>query len=489
MEALQNLGVTLVPPTLKTHAAIKSTRTHRPIFYSGGFVMTAPIQPPNGTGSKLALRMFYKLPDDMEQRYRLISKFVQQHAATGIFANVSFIDQGIRVKGQVYPICTMDWLEGETLRSYLSKNITDPSKIQPLAEGFRAMMKALTATGGAHGDLSHENIMVVNGKLMLVDYDGMFIPGMALPPVVAGQKNFQHPGRITQKGFFGAYQDNFSAIVIYLSLLALQHKPDLYDTFTTGENIILSKQDFDTPDTSKVLAQIAQITSLTQAIEGFKAICKGDVLQVPSLEEFLKGRRSVTQAALSPVAAAILDQFATFNDEGLPILNATSPNMLVFLSAQGQTVTLAGRVHQATLQADCVRLEFNSGTEIASVVIIEGDGFKKLKKKGQTEINTYSGAWVRVTGTLEMNTINGHDVPAIVTESLQDIAKRDRISILALIGSGDESASTSQAPLTGGSHDYTSSQKAVQAGRPNTGNADNLFKNKPSGGFGSLTDD
>src|SRR5690606_21571221 len=126
-QILRNLHVALVPADLKRYAFVPGKRG--PIIYSGGFVMTSPILEATAN-RKLALRLFYRLPDDMEKRYRAISTFVQQHSASGIFANVTYIERGVTVSGQVYPICTMEWLEGDTLRKYVSKNINNPQKMQ-----------------------------------------------------------------------------------------------------------------------------------------------------------------------------------------------------------------------------------------------------------------------------------------------------------------------------------------------------------------------
>jgi len=84
---------------------------------------------------------------------------------------------------------------------------------------------------------------VAGGHIRLVDYDGMFVPGLrGNAPDERGNDQFQHPTRSKQDHDEGV--DRFAALVIYLSLRALAVDPHLWEEFHTGENLILSRDDF-----------------------------------------------------------------------------------------------------------------------------------------------------------------------------------------------------------------------------------------------------
>src|SRR4029077_855325 len=102
----------------------------------------------------------------------------------------------------------------------------------------------------AHGDLQHGNILIVNGQFKLVDSDGMYVPTLARRNShEVGHPNYQHPRRVATH--FGPYLDNFSAWVIYVSLVALSIDPTLWQTTGAGDECLLFRQeDFNNPDTS-----------------------------------------------------------------------------------------------------------------------------------------------------------------------------------------------------------------------------------------------
>lgn len=488
-QILRNLHVALVPTQLKTYTFVPGKRG--PIIYSGGFVMTSPIEE-TSRRDKLALRLFYRLPDDMEKRYRAISAFVQQHSGTGLFADVTYIERGVTVNGQVYPICTMQWLEGDTLRNYVSKNINNPQKIQPMADNFLKMIEKLRRTGGAHGDLSHDNIMLVNDEFRLVDYDGMYVPDLnGFPPVVAGQDNFQHPERIQTPGYFGPYQDDFSAIAIYISLGAMAFDPGLYNRYENGGNSLLfKKDDFKNPNDSPFLAEVEALNpQMATLAQGFREVCSGDLLHVPSLSDFLRGKRSVARITVNPTALA---GTVIFSQEGSPVFNATSPNRERLLSAQGHVAVVAGKVHAVHQRTDQFLLEFSAGgVSTTFVVFIEGDAYEALQKQGN--LQSYQGAWVKVTGLVELNEINGETIPAIVTDSLQDVTLSTQAQVLSLFRTGNETL-TSAAPTeaqTSWRKKQLMTREATEPskGTANTGSADGALGSlRKKDSFGSLTD-
>src|SRR3989442_14663609 len=57
-----------------------------------------------------------------------------------------------------------------------------------------------------------------------------------------GHRAYQHPERSEQD--YGQEIDRFSALVIYLSLAALERDATLWEHFHTGDNLIFVREDF-----------------------------------------------------------------------------------------------------------------------------------------------------------------------------------------------------------------------------------------------------
>jgi len=62
----------------------------------------------------LALRCFLRNISDQEQRYALISSYVQQDDLP-YTVSFDFLPQGIQVVGKWFPALKMEWVEGESL--------------------------------------------------------------------------------------------------------------------------------------------------------------------------------------------------------------------------------------------------------------------------------------------------------------------------------------------------------------------------------------
>ena len=112
--------------------------------------------------------------------------------------------------------------------------------------------------GIGHGDLAGDNIIVTNsGGVKLVDYDGMYIPNFkGEKSAEMGHADFQHPGRSVDT--FSNKLDNFSALVIHLSLSAISENPNLWEKYNGGDPdcLILRKKDFLNLDISPVYKEL-----------------------------------------------------------------------------------------------------------------------------------------------------------------------------------------------------------------------------------------
>jgi hypothetical protein len=168
----------------------------------------------------------------------------------------------------------MQWIEGDSLVAYIEKNLSSPKALRELAGAWAQMLTDLHQAKIAHGDLQHGNVLVVQGKLRLVDYDGMYVPALnGSRGIELGHRNYQHPKRTELD--FGPHLDNFSAWLIYVSLVALAAQPALWEQLKGGDECLLfRKPDFDAPERSAAFRLLkglpdAQVRGLADRLEHF----------------------------------------------------------------------------------------------------------------------------------------------------------------------------------------------------------------------------
>ena len=96
----------------------------------------------------------------------------------------------------------------------------------------------------AHGDLKPDNILVrEDGTLVLVDYDGMYVPAMKGQKArELGSPDFRHPLRTEDD--FDEHIDDFSIASIALALKAIALKPVLWNEFGGNDRLLFSENDF-----------------------------------------------------------------------------------------------------------------------------------------------------------------------------------------------------------------------------------------------------
>lgn len=250
-----------------------------------------------------AVRCFWRELSDMQQRYRAISAHLAA-AALPYTVGFEYQPRGIRVRGSWYPILKMEWVEGQLLNDFLVSHLSDPLALETLKVSWVRMVCDLERSGCAHGDLQHGNVLVVNGELKLVDYDGMFVPALrGMRSHELGQQHYQHPQRDATD--FGPHLDRFSSWVIYLSIAAVQVDPSLWVSTQAGdERLLLQRNDFVQPSTSPALELLAGHTDpeLQVLASEFRAAIEKPVKAVPSLSTALS--RGSTVSGVDPVRAS-----------------------------------------------------------------------------------------------------------------------------------------------------------------------------------------
>lgn len=410
-QVLQNPRIFLGDNRLKICNIEKDPRG-MPKVRSGGFALTYRLE--NGN-QKWALRCFHKAVTERERMYTAICRYISTHRSD-ILVPVEYINQGVLVKGSWYPITIMDWVEGDTLNNFLYKNINNPSLVVSLGAVFVHVTDELERLNIAHGDLSQLNILICNGKMILVDYDGMFVPELAgKKSTELGNPHFQHPRRSADD--FNPTLDRFSEIVIYLTLKGLALNPRLYQDFGKGgEGLIFKRDDFINPFNSRLLAALEKFLELNDLIRQFRTICVGDISDVPKLGDFLEKLPIVIRPSTIPASLpSLTNQF-------LP-LNATNRGTL--LENEGEYITVIGQItnlREAISRRNEPYALFNFGNykQHCFTVVLWSEALGLLTKSGKKP-GDYYNQWVAVTGFVTIYLTSSGATPQIVLESPTNI--------------------------------------------------------------------
>jgi len=283
-EVIQCPSVCFSNPVLrKTLPAVD--RLGMPIVTSGQFAYVYKLKSMNGDGD-YAVRCFRGYLGDRDQRYRAIQAHVL-NSPVPYLSQFSYSPEGILVGGIRFPILFMQWIDGPTLDLYVSEMLHRRDVLLHLADEWLRVVSAFQAAGIAHGDLQHGNVIVEHGQLRLIDHDGIFVPTMnGWAACEVGHQHYQHPQRAA--GQFDASLDNFSSLVIYLSLLALAERPSLWEEYH-DENLLFTKADFLDPSNSTLFAKIREIGTEHSRLAGVLAdAAAGPPLAVPQLADLVQ---------------------------------------------------------------------------------------------------------------------------------------------------------------------------------------------------------
>lgn len=217
------------------------------------------------TGQRFALKVFKERDTEREDRLRQIAEQLAAYPSP-YWVSYQFLADEVRIESpfgddETACVLLMEWIEGQTMGQFVRDACarTDRAALHKLAYAFDQMALWLLANPFAHGDLKHDNILIrPNGVPALVDYDGLFFPVFTdLQALELGTPDYQHPKRTAHH--YGLYLDDFSLLVISLSLYTLSHRPDLYATHNTGENLLLTLSDFEQPRRSQLLSTLQEM--------------------------------------------------------------------------------------------------------------------------------------------------------------------------------------------------------------------------------------
>ncbi len=240
-EAVQHPERCFSDPDLKS-ASFERMPMGLPKMISGNFASVFPMT--SAAGHKYAVKCFTRHESHQLERYKRISAQLGKLKPWWA-TDFQFVPEGIHVDGARYPILRMNWVQGLTLTRWVSGNVHKPGAVANLSHRFDELVRDLAASGMAHGDLQAGNLLVADdGRLHLVDYDGMYVPGLdGLPPDEVGHPDYQPPGRSQHD--YGPAMDRFSAWLISLSLKILAAAPELWDQLNPAhdEYLLLNRND------------------------------------------------------------------------------------------------------------------------------------------------------------------------------------------------------------------------------------------------------
>ena len=211
------------------------------------------------TGKCYALKCFTEEQDGRAEAYRQIADELE-FVDSSYITSVKYLDKEIFVDSSCeedeFPVLLMDWIDGETMESYIAENYQDNYIMAMLCYRFCKMAEWLRYQPFAHGDIKPDNIMVrPDGNLTLVDSDGMFVPAMKgqKSPTI-GTKDFTHPLRTVDD--FDETIDDFALASIALSLKAISLKSSLLDEYGAADRLLFSAEDYRDLSKSKALAAL-----------------------------------------------------------------------------------------------------------------------------------------------------------------------------------------------------------------------------------------
>jgi len=204
-----------------------------------------------------AVRCFLRPISDHAERYAAISKHLQKNRSAHS-TKFFYLADGLRIKGGAFPIVKMAWIQGPNLDRFVEGLLDQPKELAALREKFRTLVKDVEAAKFAHGDLQHGNILVSGKDLLLIDYDGMWVPALiGRQATEIGHRAYQHPNRSVKD--YGPHLDRFSALVIYLSIRALEINRKLWDQYYTGDNLLFVREDFTEAGRSPIWGDLAAL--------------------------------------------------------------------------------------------------------------------------------------------------------------------------------------------------------------------------------------
>ena len=371
-----------------------------PVMTSGNFAVVFKMRDEQ-TGKLHAVKCFLKEQEGRAEAYRMIAEELEFVSST-FLTPIKYLDKELFVDSKnsdetEFPVLLMDWVEGQTLDKYIQKYVYRYQRAENLDETTESQEKAveLLANGYeldniayqfsclaiwllqqpfAHGDLKPDNIIVKeDGRLVLVDYDGMYVPAMKGQKArELGSPDFRHPLR--NENDFDEHIDDFPLSSILLSLLAIANEPSLLEKYGGDGRLLLSERDYRNIAESEVLDALRPLMAdknLTTYLSLFylcsaqKSLFKESyhlfTLPEPEKPSFMSEEESLsTEVTEEDLANAWTDEYgAKYSKNGKRMLKGPKKEYDLYVIKKG-TLTICN---------DCIHCIQNKTIVIPSTVL------------------------------------------------------------------------------------------------------------------------
>ena len=217
------------------------------VMSSGNFAVVFKMKD-ESSGKLYAVKCFLREQEGRDTAYQQITDELE-YASSNYLCSIKYLQKELFVDSTVssdteFPVLLMDWAEGVTLDKYVHQHISDKYALQLITYQFCRMAAWLMSQPFAHGDLKPDNILVTeDGALVLVDYDGMYVPAMQGQKArELGSPDYRHPLRT--EDCFNEHIDDFPLALIGMSLKAIALDTSLLQNNAKTDSLLFSESDF-----------------------------------------------------------------------------------------------------------------------------------------------------------------------------------------------------------------------------------------------------
>lgn len=217
------------------------------VMSSGNFAVVFKMKD-ESSGKLYAVKCFLREQEGRDIAYQQITDELE-YVSSNYLCSIKYLQKELFVDSTVssyyeFPVLLMDWVEGVTLDKYVHQHISDKYALQLITYQFCKMAAWLMSQPFAHGDLKPDNILVTeDGALVLVDYDGMYVPAMQGQKArELGSPDYRHPLRT--EDCFNEHIDDFPLALIGMSLKAIALDTSLLQNNARSDSLLFSESDF-----------------------------------------------------------------------------------------------------------------------------------------------------------------------------------------------------------------------------------------------------